>query len=817
MGYGGSSGVYGNFPDPFANPEEKQSKSYGERYAKAIMGQWGRGDDSSSLMSRRMYEFEKNRDYANGTQDTSIYKSILNSLDPNNGDGTLLNIDWSPVPIVPKFVKVVVNRILSRKPYPAVEALDPVSRQEKEVSRAKIESAIENKAEFKKAKSLGLSLEIDPDTLPETTEEAEIFLDQNIKTNAEIAAQLATALTLDWNNFDDDIYRRNVTDLVEIGIAVCKRNNDPNYGITEEYVDPSTFIHSHTEDPNMNDIVYAGHIKRISIMDLKRMAGDQFTEKEYEELARKVMNRSYNDHGKFATPGSYNRAGRKQTYGYDDYLVEVLDFEFKSVDSVFYERKESRFGNVGFYYKGNEYKPVADSVYNREPFKMDIETVYGGCYLIDMNKIYNYGMKKNIPKNVHDISRARLSYNVACTNIRRMIPKSMVGSIIGFADQLQLTHCKIQQAVAKAKPDGLIIDIEGLENVQLGRGGELSPLEIQDIYEQTGIMYYRSKNPEGGFQNPPIRSIENQIRNINAFVTLYNHYLRMIRDATGVNEVMDASTPKGDALVGVQQQAIAAGNNALYDITNASLVLYKKVCEDVVKCVQIIPEMSVLYRVYEKAIGKQNMEILSSFKDLPMYNFGVRVSKTMSDEDRVFLEQNIQASLAQREIDLEDAISIRQLNDIDQAQRLLVVRRERRAKDAQRIAQQNMQMQAQANAQASQAASQARIQELQAEAQLDLQKMQAKGQIDVQVAAAMHQMRKEIETIKAQATLGFKTDDQEFKEKIEVLKEDRKDDRVQKQAVEQSKLISQRQGGRGELEEVPDNREDIDSILEGLS
>ena len=205
MGYGGSSGVYGNFPDPFANPEEKQSKSYGERYAKAIMGQWGRGDDSSSLMSRRMYEFEKNRDYANGTQDTSIYKSILNSLDPNNGDGTLLNIDWSPVPIVPKFVKVVVNRILSRKPYPAVEALDPVSRQEKEGTRAKIESAIENKAEFQEAKSLGLSLEIDPDTLPETTEEAEIFLDQNIKTKAEIAAQLATALSLDCNKFNDDI------------------------------------------------------------------------------------------------------------------------------------------------------------------------------------------------------------------------------------------------------------------------------------------------------------------------------------------------------------------------------------------------------------------------------------------------------------------------------------------------------------------------------------------------------------------------------------------------------------------------------------
>jgi len=815
MGYESSKGIYGNFPDPFANPMEKQSKEYGDKYAKAIIGQWGSGQDSSSLMSRRSYEFEKSRDYANGTQDTSIYKQILNSLDPNNGDGTLLNIDWSPVPIVPKFVKVVVNRILSRKPYPTVEALDPVSKQEKETNKAKIESAIENKAEFKEAKSLGLNLEIDPDSLPETTEEAEIFLDQNIKTNAEIAAQLATALTLDWNDFDQAIYRRCVEDLVECGIGVCKRSNDPNYGITQEYVDPCNFLHSYTDDPNMNDIVYGGHIKRISIMDLKRKAGDEFTEKEYEELARKVMNKTYNDQAKFATQG-YDRSGRKQTYGYDDFLVEVLDFEFLSVDCVYYEKKESKFGNVGFYYKGQEYKPVTDSVYKREPFKMEIETVYGGSYLMDMNKVFNYGIQKNIPKNVHDISKAKLSYNVACTNMRRMIPKSMVSNITGFADQLQLTHLKIQQAVAKAKPDGLIIDIEGLENVQLGRGGELSPLQIQDIYEQTGIMYYRSKNPEGGFQNPPIRSIENEIRNINSFITLYNHYLRMIRDATGVNEVMDASTPKGDALVGVQQQAMAAGNNALYDITNASLILYKKVCEDIVKCIQIVPEESVLHSIYKKAIGKHNMEIITSFKDLPMYNFGIRVVKTMSEEDRIFLEQNIQASLAQREIDLEDAISIRQLKDIDQAQRLLIVRRKRRAKEAQRMAQQNMQMQAQANAQASQAASQSKIQEMQAEAQIDAQKIQLKAQVDVQVAAAMHQMRKEIETIKAQATLGFKTDDQEFREKIEVLKENRKDDRVEKQAVEQSKLISQRKGDRGELDEQAEAG-DIDSIIEGLS
>ena len=561
----------------------------------------------------------------------------------------------------------------------------------------------------------------------------------------------------------------------------------------------------------MNDIVYGGHVKRMSIMDLKRKAGSQFTEKEYEELARKVRNNTYNDHTKFTSGATQN-----QSFGYDDYLVEVLDFEFLSVDCVYYESKESQFGNVGFYHKGDEYKPVTDSVYERKPYKMDNETLYGGYYLMDMNRVFNYGLKKNIPKNVHDITKAKLSYSIACTNIRKMVPKSLTGGIIGFADQLQLTHLKIQQAIAKAKPDGLLIDIEGLENVQLGNGGDLSPLQLQDIYEQTGVMYYRSKNPEGGFQNPPVRALENQIRNINSFISLYNHYLRMIRDTTGVNEVMDASTPKGDALVGVQQQAIAAGNNALYDITNASLVIYKRVCEDIVKCLQIIPEDSVLYRVYKKAIGKSNMEIISSFKDLPMYNFGIRVVKTMSDDDRVFLEQNIQASLAQREIDLEDAIAIRELTDIDQAQRLLIVRRKRRMQMVRSQAMENMQAQAQANAQATQAASQSKMQEIQMQAQIDAQKMQLKGQVDVQVASAMHQMRMQIEQLKAQASLGFKTDDQEFREKLEVLKEDRKDDRVEKQTVEQSKLIAQRKGEIPRLPEQEEGSNDIEQFLDGL-
>ena len=785
------------FPDPLAGPAEKQSKEYGLRYAKAIESQWGKMTDKSSLYGSRNEIFNRNRHYANGTQDTSIYKKLLTSLNPNDGEGSLLNIDYTPVPILPKFVRIVVNKILSRNPYPNLEAVDPLSSSEKNKEKQRLRTQVAVKDDLKELKEQtgGLVLDVDPDQLPDSLEEADIFLETNIKTDAEIAAQVATNMTLSWNNFNDGIYRRCVNDLASLGMAVVKRSNDPNYGIKTDYVDPAMFVHSYTEDPFFGDIVYAGHIKEITVSELKRIAGNELNDEDFKKILKVASKKS----DRYSVTRDYRDYNNKENYG--EYMVQILDFEFISVDCMYFEEKENRYGNTGFYYEGFEYKERSGSVYERTPYKMEMEMLYGGTYVLGTNYVIKYGKSANVPKNIHDLSKCRLSYSPVATNLMDNMPKSMVDSCIGFADMLQITHLKLQQAIAKAKPDGLIIDIEGLENVQLGKGGELQPLELHDIYEQTGVFYYRSKNPEGGFQNPPVREIGNSIRNINELVGIYNHYLRLIRDTTGINEAMDASSPKGDALVGVRQQAIAAGNNAIYDITNASMILFKKVCEDIVRCIQIIPPESILMKVYQNAIGDTNMEVISSFSELPMYNFGVQVHKEMEDEEKQFLEQNIQVALAQKEIDLEDAMAIRNMKDINQAERLLVVRRKKRMKEIQAQAQQNSQMQAQQAQQASMAASQAKQQEMQMEAQLKAQELQLKNQLEAQLEEVKHKFRKEIELIKAQATLGFKTDDQEFKEKLEVLKEDRKDDRVKKQSAEQSKLISQRQGERGELEE----------------
>ena len=435
--YNSKSDQSGGFPDPLAPYEEKISQEYGLKYAKAIEGQWGDTDSTSSTYGGRKHIFARNRDYANGTQDTSIYKQLLNALDPNKGDGSLMNLDFTSVPILPKFVRIVVNKILSRNPYPNLEAVDPLSSSEKNREKNRIKNQIKLRPQLQKLKELTGEVLVgeDPDMLPETIEEAEILMDSNIKTDAEIAAQVATDMTLSWNNFEDNTFRRCVNDLAALGMSVVKRTNDSNYGIRVEYVDPVNFVHSYTEDPNLDDIVYAGHVKEISLQELKRLAGDQLTEEDLKKITKNAKRASSNRSMK--APYYPSKIDKSQ---YGGYTVEVLEFEFKSVDCMHFEEKENRFGNTGFFFQGMKYKERAGSVYQRTPHKMEIETVYSGMYILGTDHLLNYGRSANVPKNIHDISRARLSYSAVAVNLNEQLPKSMVDSCVGFADMLQLTH-----------------------------------------------------------------------------------------------------------------------------------------------------------------------------------------------------------------------------------------------------------------------------------------------------------------------------------------------------------------------------------------
>jgi len=448
----------GLFPSPLATPEVKAKKEYGIEYARAIEGQWNIGNTSSSFYSSRADEFEKNRDFGSGKQSTESYKQILSARDNNDNDGTLFNINWEIVPIIPKFVNIIVNKTLDRNPRPNLEAVDPISLTEKDKKKAEIRAKIKNREFLIKAAQSGIETGIDIDSLPETTEEAEILMETTVKTDAEIAAQMASRMTLAWNEFNEKILRRIVRDFVEVGMGVGMRYNDPSYGIVEKYVDPTRFVHSYTEDPTFSDMYYAGHVEQISIGELRRIAGDSFTEKEYEEIASSAKNTNNNDPSRL-NQRTVNAFTGQHMNGFDEYVIDVLHFQFKTTEAQYFEEKENQFGNSHIFYKGNEYNAPKNSVFERKPYKIESEVTYSGVKIVGIDKMFGYGKDFNMPRNLHDISRTNMRYHPVATEIRNMMPSSVVSKIRPFADMIQITHLKWQSELARAKSDGLAIDI----------------------------------------------------------------------------------------------------------------------------------------------------------------------------------------------------------------------------------------------------------------------------------------------------------------------------------------------------------------------
>ena len=788
----------GNFPNPFASPEEKATRDYGRKYKNAIELQWELRANSDSFYMNRTKEFEINRDYAAGRQSTDIYKTILDSLNNNDNDKTLLNLDWRPVPIVPKYVNIVVNKTLDRKPRPNLEAVDPVSLTDKDKKRARLKALAKNKELVQMAEQAGLKTDIPSNEIPDTTEEAEIFAETSLKTNAEIAAELAASITLEWNDFDEILLRRFVRDLVEIGMAVPMRYNDPTYGIVEKYIDPSIFIHSYTEDQFFRDITYAGHVEKITISELKRIVTDNVNEDEWKKIANTYKGRYSNKVDKFGW-ANQNSVEPVARYPYDEYLIDVIFFQFKTVETQYFEEKENKYGNKGFYKKGAEYKAPKKSIFERKPYKMDYEVTYSGIGVIGHDNVFNYCKDQNMPRNMHDISRTNMRYFPVAIELRNMLPSGIPSKIRGFADQLQLTHLKWQQALAKVKADGFAINQSKLENVTYG-GKIINPLDIMDIFEKTNVLLYRDEEIDGARGGSPIIPLPQRAEVFMHLANTYNHYIRMIQDATGVNDALDASSPKGEQLVGVREQAIQAGNNATYDIVIAMKHLYGKVVQDIVKCLQVLPRDSALYAVYEKAIGTVNMKVLNDFKDLPMSNFGVTVSLDMDEMQRAYLEQNIQISLSKGELDIEDALAIRELRNIDQAERLLVIRRKRRIERQQQMQLQNIQAQAEANAQAAQATSQAEAQLEQVRTQLAIAKMQEEHKLKLEEIDREYAYKVQIEMIGAGVKEKIKEQETQKQDEREKMREDRKDKRQQDQAVNASHMVEQRKGTKPPLE-----------------
>ena len=232
----------------------------------------------------------------------------------------------------------------------------------------------------------------------------------------------------------------------------------------------------------------------------------------------------------------------------------------------------------------------------------------------------------------------------------------------------------------------------------------------------------------------PIQQIQSGAggNKIQSLITTYNYYLQMIRDVTGLNEARDATSPDRNALVGVQKLAAANSNTATRHILQSMLYLTVKGAECLSLRIADIVQYSPTKNAFIQAIGAHNVATLEEIKNLHLYDFGIFIELLPDEEEKMILENNIQQSLAQQSIDLDDAIDLREIRNIKLANQLLKVKRKKKAEKDQQMQQQNIQAQAQANAQQQQAAAQAEIQKNQAKAQIESQVEQTKSDLKIQ-------------------------------------------------------------------------------------
>ena len=723
------------FPNPLATREEKMEKAYGLQYMKQMYREWENDGAGVNLMSTRNQRYKRYREYAEGMQSVDQYKELVGA----NGDSSYLNLNWEVVPIIPKFVDVIVGGLTNQDYTIKCTAIDPTSVDKKNQDKFDALTKMRMKDFAYEAAALtGLPLDEGFDNLPENKEELDLYMELNYKQSVEIAMEQGIELTMYLNDFEE-IKKRIIRDLVVLNIGVAKTGVE-NGKITVRYVDPKNFVCSHSADPDFKNMEYAGEIIYVTIHDLKRMAGDQFTEEEYEKIALSVLGKHGNPAKLSLSSINYNGY---EVSEYDTYKLALLDGVFKCTDSMNYEKKNNRYGGFSVNKKDSNYKPPKSPRYKREQMKSHVEMIYKGKWICGTDFIFDYGVAENIVRPKSNLSKALMPYAVYAPNIINMNNKGMVERMIPFADQIQLAHLKIQHLISKVKPQGSAIELGAIENVGKGDGGTFTPIEVQDIYQQTGNLYYRLQMDDGRAGNPnPITELRGGIGGaLQELIAIYQYNLQMIRDVTGINEVRDASQPNKESLVGVQKMALLASNNATRWLNQAFLSITKKLAKSVALRVQDLVSYSGPYKGYVQAIGEYNMKAIEVTKDVTLADFGIMIEPLPDEEEKALLEQNIQASIQQKELRIEDSIMIRNIKNIKLANQMLVLRRKQYQKELKEMALANSQANAQQQQMSIQAKAQVEAQAKQMDIQAEIEKMKAEFEMKENFAQAEHKRK----------------------------------------------------------------------------
>lgn len=777
--------IYSNnnssFPSQVVPDSVKQSYEYGAKVGRAIENEWFRGDRIGGAGNRwgsNWQNFNRLRLYARGEQSVQKYKDEMSI----NGDLSYLNLDWKPVPVIPKFVDIVVNGISSKHYDIKAYAQDPDSIKKRTGFAANILRDMMTKPlldEIQNTLGINMYSSPDPDNLPEDKEELEIRMQLSYKQEIEIAEEEVINQILDRNKYPL-INKRLTYDLVVLGIAATKTSWNKAEGVRVEYVDPANLVYSYTEDPNFDDIYYVGEVRSVTLEEVKK----QFPYLSNEDL--KEIEKY---------PGDVNYTRNFYGQDYDTQNVQVLYFEYKTYSNQVFKIKQTDLGLEKALEKTDDFNPPENDNFTR--VSRSIEVIYQGAKILGHEKMLEWKLAENMTRPFADTTKVQMNYAIVAPRMYKGVIESLVSRVTGFADMIQLTHLKLQQVLARMVPDGVFVDVDGLMEVDLGNGTKYNPAEALNMYFQTGSIVGRSMTQDGDMNRAKIPIQELQTSSggakIQSLIQTYNYYLQMIRDVTGLNEARDGSMPDKDSLVGLQKMAANASNTATKHILQSSLYLTLRICENISRRVADSLNFPLTANSLMQSISVSSVETLKELQNLNLHDFGIYLELEPDDEEKAQLEANIQMALQSGGIDLEDAIDLRQIKNIKLANQSLKYKRKKKMERDQANQQANIQAQAQANAQLAEQTAMSEVQKQQAITEQKIQLEQYKSNFEIQRLQQEAQIKKQLMAEEFNYNMQLaQMQIQQQESKLNML-EDRKDKRTKIQATQASELIEQRQ------------------------
>ncbi len=748
---------YNSFPSDFESLEEKKTDRYGLEYARAI---YSYQTINYPLSNPQYLEYLDNRLFAEGTYSTNIYKPRM-GLD---GDTSFLNLDLSSINRIPTILDNMVGKMTNKPWRFQCNPTDTVSRTKFDNKKAELKADMFLKQKSAQSEALtGMPLVQKGKFVPEDDEEKELHLQMNFKLEEAEAMELALKFVFDSNNFEMDSVPLLYRDIFTDKKTAVFRYYDANRNIRVKRWDHLKLITPYSSYEDFHDVPYQAFTDTYTIGDIAKM-NPSFTDEQLYNIAKNNQNTNGNP---IWNPDWYTQySGFISQYGatafrqFQNFKIVVVNFYFLSPVHTIKAVKTSVSGKLrvedkkqGYKADKNKEKTFGEPTENIEVINKRKVTRFEGYYIPNTEYIFQYKQTENedrdpIPGGYSP--ETELPGKIIMPNQIGMRNKSMVARMKPFEKQLCLAWYKLQQFLIESMPPGMAINQNALLEVVNGQGeGKALPTDWTKLYKQTGNIIFTDRDAAGNPINIPFKELEGGVSGaIDKFLGVMDYCIGKMNEVVGYNTAVDASSPKSDALVGVNQMA----EQSTYDCLRPSYIAVTNLIQGTGKRVGLMIQDSLrlgnedFRMALADAIGQSNVDVLIEGRDTPLASSSISVEIQPDEQELADIKINIQLGIDRGLLTPSDVLRINQQlkTNVKLAGQLMVYLEKKNAKEAAKVSADNIQQTAAAQAQSGQAAAQAqaqldqiltdnKIKVIEATSNLEIQKMQMQAQIDMEL------------------------------------------------------------------------------------